>query len=139
MSSVRTDPEREDLVFGYRIDWEVAGPAVKFDGLSPATARELLDAGYMDPDARCGTSPTMAETVAFMERYSAEAVPEGSGEMSAHGRVVAPDQPDSGVFIEGVKYMGRTSDAFVREFATLFYEADSFMLEKDLHGRCWFA
>jgi hypothetical protein len=62
MSSVRTDPEREDLVFGYRIDWEVAGPAVKFDGLSPATARELLDAGYMDPDARCGTSPTMAET-----------------------------------------------------------------------------
>ena len=139
MNTVRTDLEREDLVFGHRIDWEVAGPAVKFEGLSPTAARELLDAGYIDPDARCGRSPSMAEMVAFAERYSDDAVPEGEGEMSVHGRVVGPDQPDSGVLIEGVKYLGATSDEFVREFATLFYEAESFMLEKDLHGRCWFA
>lgn len=134
-----TGSEREELVFGHRIDWSVAGPMVKFEGLSPADARALLDRGYMDPEARCGSSPPMAELVAFMERYSGDSIPEGNGEMSAHGRIVAPDQPDRGVLIEGVKYLGPTSDEFVREFAASFYAAESFMLEKDLHGRCWFA
>jgi hypothetical protein len=134
-----TRPEREELVFGHRIDWSVTGPMVKFEGLAPADARALLDRGFMDPDARCGSSPPMAELVAFIERYSGDAVPEGAGEMSAHGRVVAPDLPDGGVLIEGVKYLGPTSDGFVRDFAARFYEAESFMLEKDMHGRCRFA
>jgi len=137
--TIRTDPEREERVFGHRIDWSIAGPMVKFEGLTPADARALLDGGYIDPDARCGNSPPMAELVAFMERYSADGVVESEGEMSAHGRVIAPDQPDGGILIEGVKYLGPTSDEFVREFASSFYEAESFMLEKNLHGRCWFA
>jgi hypothetical protein len=137
VTSPGTDPEREDLVFGHRIDWETTS-AVKFEGLSTTTARELLDAGYVDPEASCGASPTMEEMVAFMERYG-ESAPESAGEMSAHGRMLAPDRPDGGVVIEGLKYLGPTSDEFIREFAALFYEAESFMLEKDLHGRCWFA
>jgi len=138
VTSLSTDPEREQLVFGHRIDWDTTS-AVKFEGLPTATARELLDAGYMNPEATCGASPTMGEMVAFMERYGKDAIPESEGEMSAHGRVLAPDHPDGGVVIEGLKYLGPTSDTFVREFAALFYEAESFMLEKDLHGRCWFA
>ena len=138
MTSLSTDPEREQLVFGHWIDWETTSE-VKFENLSTATARELLDAEYMDPEATCGASPTMEEMVAFMERYGEDATPESEGEMSAHGRVLAPDHHDGGVVIEGLKYLGPTSDEFVREFAALFYEAESFMLEKDLHGRCWFA
>ena len=138
MTPVSTDPEREEIVFGHRIDWETTSE-VKFENLSTATARELLDAEYMDPEATCGASPTMEEMVAFMERYGEGATPEREGEMSAHGRVLAPDHHDGGVVIEGLKYLGPTSDEFVREFAALFYEAESFMLEKDLHGRCWFA
>ena len=138
MTPVSTDPEREEIVFGHRIDWETTSE-VKFENLSTATARELLDAEYMDPEATCGASPTMEEMVAFMERYGEDATPESEGEMSAHGRVLAPDHHDGGVVIEGLKYLGPTSDEFVREFAALFYEAESFMLEKDLHGRCWFA
>ena len=138
MTPVSTDPEREEIVFGHRIDWNTTSE-VKFENLSTATARELLDAEYMDPEATCGASPTMEEMVAFMERYGEDATPESEGEMSAHGRVLAPDHPDGGVVIEGLKYLGPTSDEFVREFAALFYEAESFMLEKDLHGRCWFA
>jgi hypothetical protein len=137
--NIHTDREREERIFGHRIDWSVAGPMAKFEGLAPTDVRALLDEEYMDPDARCGTSPPMAEMVAFMERYSGDKRPEGGGEMSAHGRVVAPDLPDAGILIEGVNYLGPTSDEFVRDFATSFYEAESFMLEKDLHGRCWFA
>ncbi|PSP76315.1 hypothetical protein BRC86_01540 [Halobacteriales archaeon QS_3_64_16] len=138
MTPVSTDPEREQLVFGHRIDWNTTSE-VKFEGLPTATARELLDAKYVDPEATCGASPTMEEMVAFMERYGEDATPEREGEMSAHDRVLAPDHPDGGIVIEGLKYLGPTSDGFVREFAALFYEAESFMLEKDLHGRCWFA
>jgi hypothetical protein len=138
MSDLRIDPECERAVFGHRIDWETAGPAVKFEGLSPATARELLDKGHLDPEARCGRSPPMSEILAFTERH-ANTSPEAEGDLSVHGRVVGPDRSDARVVLEGVKYLGPTSDAFVREFAELFYEAESFMLEKDLHGRCWFA
>lgn len=136
--NLSTDAGRERIVFGHEIDWSVTGPEVKFEGLSPADARVLLDNGYMNPEARSGRSPTMAEMVAFMERY-AEAALERSGELSAHGRVIAPTEPDAQVVLEGVIYSGLTSDAFVKEYAALFYRADSFMLEKDLHARCWFA
>ncbi len=135
--NLATDAGREHIVFGHEIDWSVTGSVVKFEGLSPADARALLAGGYMHPDTRSGRSPTMAEMVEFMERY-AEAVPEREGMLSAHGRVIAPTEPDSEVVLEGVIYSGPTSDAFVKEYATLFYRADSFMLEKDLHARCWF-
>ena len=80
----------------------------------------------------------MASMVAFCERWGGEP-PQRDGETSLHGRVVAPDEPDTGVYFEGVRYTGETSSAFVRAFADAFAEADSFMLEKDLHARCWFA
>ncbi|MFC6732864.1 MULTISPECIES: hypothetical protein [unclassified Haladaptatus] len=135
--NLATDTGRETVIFGHEIDWTVAGPDVKFEGLSPSAARTLLTEGYMDPDARSGRSPTMATMVEFMERF-ADADPERNGTMSAHGRVIAPSEPDAQVLLEGVIYSGPTSSAFVRAYADLFYEASSFMLEKDLHARCWF-
>ncbi|WP_338728984.1 hypothetical protein [Haladaptatus sp. DJG-WS-42] len=135
--NLATDAGRERIIFGHEIDWSATTPEVKFEGLSPADARALLNQRYMNPDERSGRSPAMEEMVAFMERY-AEADPEREGAMSAHGRVIAPTEPDSQVVLEGVIYSGPTSDGFVKEYAFLFYRADSFMLEKDLHARCWF-
>ena len=121
--AIRADPEREEHVFGYRIDWLVASPMVKFEGLVPADARTLLDERYVGPDVRCGNSPPMAELVAFMERYDTDGVVETEEDISAHGRVVGPNQSDARVLFEGVKHLGLTSDEFVREFAALFYGA----------------
>lgn len=135
--TVATDPNREELVFGHRIDWDRT-TTVKFEGLSVPDARHLLEAGYMSPAATVGDSPTMEDIVTFCERW-AEAEPQTEGETSVHGRMVASDQPDAGVYIEGVRYAGPTSSGFVRAFADAFAEAQSFMLEKDLHARCWFA
>jgi hypothetical protein len=130
--SVATDSARERIALGHEVDWSHMS-AVKFERLSVADARRLLDEGYVDPEATVGDSPTLAETVAFCERWSAEP-PQTEGETSLHGRVVAPDDPETGVFFEGVRHTGPTSGAFVRAFA----DGDSFMLEKDLHARCWF-
>jgi len=136
--AAKADPERERLVFGHRFDWERAGRVAKFEGVTPETARVLLDEGYVRPDARVDGLPTMAEVVSFVEWAEAsEPVRAGDARLTVHGRMVAPDQPDVGVVLEGVKYEGRMTDEFVREFARLFYRADSFMLEKDLHARCW--
>lgn len=135
--NLATDAGRETIVFGHEIDWSITGLAVKFEGLSTDGARKLLENEYMNPDARSGRSPTMRKMVEFMERY-ADADPERTGQLSAHGRVIAPSEPDSQVVLEGVIYSGPTSSEFVREYASLFFEADSFMLEKDLHARCWF-
>jgi hypothetical protein len=134
---VVTDRERERIALGHEVDWSHTS-AVKFERLPVADARRLLDEGYVDPEATVGDSPTMAATVAFCERWSAES-PQTEGETSLHGRVVAPDDPETGVYFEGVRYTGPTSSAFVRAFADTFGDADSFMLEKDLHARCWFA
>lgn len=135
--SVAVDSEREAIVFGHRVDWDRTS-VVKFERLSVEEARRLLEEGYVAPDARAGDSPPMAEIVEFCERWSVES-PQDEGETSLHGRVVAPDQPDAGVYFEGVRYTGPTSSAFVRAFAETFGHARSFMLEKDLHARCWFA
>lgn len=134
---VNTEQERERLALGHEVDWSGTN-AVKFERLPVETARRLLDEGYVDGEARVGGSPSMASMVAFCEQWAGEP-PQRDGETSLHGRVVAPDDPDSGVYFEGVRYTGETSSAFVRAFADAFADADSFMLEKDLHARCWFA
>jgi hypothetical protein len=135
--TVATDAGREELVFGHRIDWDRTN-SVKFEQITAPDARRLLEDGYMSPAATSGGSPTMAAVVEFCERWGDEE-PQRDGEISVHGRVVAPDDPDAGVYVEGVRYTGPTSNAFVRAFADAFAEADSFMLEKNLHARCWFA
>ncbi|MFC7227020.1 hypothetical protein N0B31_06365 [Salinirubellus salinus] len=133
---VATDSERERIALGHEVDWSHTS-VVKFERLPVADARTLLDEGYVDPQARVGDSPTMVEILAFCERWSAES-PQTDGETSLHGRVVAPEDPETGVYFEGVRYTGPTSAEFVRAFADTFATAQSFMLEKDLHARCWF-
>lgn len=132
--------EVERVVLGYGIDWSKTDE-VKFESLPADLARELVEKGQINPEERCDGSPTMGRIVDFMETYSGSEYSYGKiGEMIAHGRIFAPDSGrDARVLLEGVQYSGKTSDEFVLEFARLFHDADTFMLEKDLHAKCWYS
>ena len=138
------DPAREELILGERIDWDggdhhgivrfSAGDVFEHDAITPETARQAAEAGYLSLDQRFNNSPEFREMVEGAESVNDVAPP--SGECTLIGYVVSPNRGDCRVTIEGSYYDGPVTPEVRETFKRLFGTGYEFS-ESDTHLRRW--
>lgn len=138
------DPAREELILGETIDWEnsehhgiirfSAGDVFNHDAITPDTARQAAEAGYLSLDQRFNSSPEFREMVEGAEAVN-DVAPE-SGECRLIGYVVSPNRGDCRVTIEGAYYDGPVTPEVRDTFKTRFGTKYEFS-ESDTHLRRW--
>lgn len=130
LNDVKIDAEREELVFGERIDWEETDGGIRrFRGLDAETGQRLIADGYLDPEMRQNNSPVAGEIVAFALEHGG----------TLDGYMVSPNRSDARVSIEGLSIPAQQSTAeTIAAFATKFRHADEFRTSTEHGCRCWF-
>ena len=122
--------ERELLIFGRAYDPEnyKYGGINRFEFMDPATAKDLIRRGFLDPEETQNWSPTAKEFVDFCHDY-------GSG-WTLHGYVVSPERADCRVTIEGISCDRDLDRQEIVDFVEMFRGADEFSVD---HGAyCWY-
>lgn len=124
--------EREQIVFGMNYSparYEYGGISY-FDDMDTATARKLMDLGYINPDDAQNCAPISREMIEFCENTP--------GNWYLHGYVVSKDRNDSRITFEGVG----SNDILNADQALEFYEMFRFADELEAHiggtAYCWY-
>lgn len=131
--------ERERIAFGRHIDWEnegllgtvFFGPSTgsSFPPLPIRTVQELLEAGYLDPDATHNDAPRAAALLDWTRRIQEEYL-EHQFEIGLTGYLVSPQRTDSRLRLTGISIRapGPIPDSLKEEAGRAF---DPDMLEVD--------
>lgn len=100
---------REEIVFGREVEWDKhlddggirrIGPLGPMDsGIAPSTARQLIEAGYMEPTGQQNRGPEMDTFVAFGEMI-ADMAPEVDVEF--RGYMISPYRPDERIRLTSI-------------------------------------
>ena len=129
--------ERDLLVWGEERDWsESCGGILYFEGMSPDTARQLIEKGYLDPEDCQNSSPEAETLVAWGEAHH------GMGVYTTFdGYVVEPTRHDCRISIETVYcewYMvnSERSEQILIDFVNEFRMADEFQISTR-SGMAW--
>lgn len=131
LSKQRADM-RERLVFRRPFDpkgYQMGG-CVRFDEISPETARELIALDFLDPEDAQNSSPTAEEFVRFCEEHD--------GDWYLHGYVISPTRDDTRVTIEGIGSRGAIPDDSLIDFIKMCRDADELNAERGCGVYCWY-
>lgn len=131
--STTVTPDAEELIFGEPLEWdetlanggmERVGPLGPMDsGITPDTARQLIDGGHMSPEGTQNGSMTMEKLVSVAEELNTPDV-----EIEITGYVISPYRPDDRIRLTGITATPSDDDAelpsdirdtFEEEFATV--------------------
>lgn len=100
----------------------------RFSGMSPETARKLLEAGFADPEDQQNCSPTFLEMVEFCESHPG---------FTMHGYTIGEVRDDARVTAEGVQGEAASIDDAL-DFAEAFRCADDFSIARGTaHPACY--
>lgn len=99
--------ERDEIVFGRRLDWSdnhhglvhlALWDEADGDPITPATARELVDHDYLDPESSQNFSPTAEELIEFAEYVDDQF---DGHEAGLIGYVISPHRDDTRITLTG--------------------------------------
>lgn len=124
--------EREQLVFARAYDPNnyYLGGIQRFDSLDIATARKLMEAGFLNPDDSQNGAPTSKEIISFCSGDDEDI-------WRLEGYVVSPTRDDCRISIDGVHSVGIPTEARKIEFVRMFRWADEFDIDE--YGcSCWY-
>lgn len=132
--STTVTPEAEELIFGEPIEWGETLPDGGIErisqlgrmdsGITPDTARELIDGGHMDAEGTQNGSLTMEKLVSVVE----EELNTSDVEIELTGYVISPYRPDDRIRLTGItvtptddnaEIPSDIRDTFEEEFATV--------------------
>ena len=100
-----------------------------FSGMTPATARVLLEKGYADPEDCQNGSPSFLEMTEFCEKHPG---------FTMHGYVIGSDRDDARVTAEGVQGTAQDAEGMLDFFET-FRCADSCDTDRETRScYCWY-
>lgn len=117
---------------GFGVGTDCAG----FRGMDADCLKELIDAGFADPNETQNDSPDIATYLSFLQEHK-----EGS-QLTAHGYLITPERSDVRVSVEGIEGILDMGD--VGDFVSLFRGADELSLEASetrsfrFVARCWY-
>ena len=148
--TVKTDEQREQIVFGRPIKWgnETRGqfarisPLEEFgpDYITPGTFRKLIDTGYIEPDGRQNRSPTMERLCELGE----DAMDDKTVDRVEYtGYMVGPERNDARIMLTAITIRtmsnnpGRLSDDITQRFEDVCQRADEFNVQDDTLHAWW--
>ncbi len=126
--------EREQIIFKQDYDprpYAAHGGIKRFECISYATVKKLIDKGYLDPEDFQNASPTAEAFVKFVEKHNPD-------NWYFHGYVVESEPPDTRVTIEGVGSHEPLSSDDLIDYLQEFRYADELDAEKGRTVDCWY-
>lgn len=122
--------ERADIIrSGAVYKGEDTDDYARFSGMTPETARKLMEAGYADPKESQNGAPYFEEMIAFCEKHPG---------FTLHGYVIGGDRWDARITAEGIQGTAQSIDAMI-DFIEMFRYADDCDFNREtLHCYCWY-
>lgn len=144
---LRTDSGREQMIFGEQLDWQDVHGIARFGvgnytqsgPITPDTAEQLIESGYMDPDTSQNFAPEHSKIVMTANRLQNQ---HPEIEVLFGGYVIPERRPDARVSITSVRMhtnngYGESVEDARETFAAVFGNADEYHEDGDMLYAWW--